>query len=131
MPMGPEPLMVLKCMPKNPSTISEQVEDRDATGGGDDAEAHLVGDLDQAGAVGEQQDGERAEGEADGLHGESGVAEFKGGGDAAEGEAFEQGVERRGDRGGGGLEDGDHRDDEAAEEAKHHERADRGDVVAC
>ena len=99
----------------------QEVEEGDGTGGGDDAEAELVSNADDAGAVDDEEGAEGAEGEGDGLHGDAGVANLKDGGDAAEDEAFAEGVGGGSDGRPLSLEDGDHGEDEPADEAEDEE----------
>ena len=55
----------------------KQIEERDAAGGGDDADAKFVRHLDQSGAVDHQHRQEYAEGKPDGLDGDAGVAQIE------------------------------------------------------
>jgi len=106
----------------------QKVEEGYGTGGGYDAEAELLRDLNESGAVGEEEGEEGSEGEGDGLDGDAGVTKLKEAGDAAEEEAFAEGVDGRGDGGPGLFEDGDEGEDEAADDAEHEERGDGGCV---
>ena len=106
-----------------------QVEEHDAASGCNDAEAELLRDLDESGTVGQQEHKERAEGEADGLDCDAGIAGVEDGGQAAEHHAFKQRVDGRGDRGPLLLEDGDHGEDQPAECADHQLRRNAGRIV--
>ena len=101
----------LKPMPMRPAAVDggevdaeeaqhhfEQVEEHDAAGGRDDAHAELLRDLDHAGAIDDQQDEEGAEGEADGLNGDAGIAQLKSRRESAQDQAFKQRVDGRCDR---------------------------------
>ena len=106
----------------------QEVEDGDAAGGGDDAEAQLVGDLDEAGAIGDQHGDQRTEGERDCLNGDAMEAHFHQRRNAAQHQAFQQRVDGRGYAGPFLLEDGDHGDDESTDAAHH--RRQRTDAIA-
>src|ERR1700722_3018652 len=97
-----------------------EIEERDAAGGCDDAELEILRDANRAGFIRDEHDGKHTEGEADGVECDSGIRLVENGGDAAEKEPFEEGVDRRGDRCPIGLKDGGQRGDEAAEDAADH-----------
>ena len=129
MPMGLEPLMVVKLDAEEAEHDLRHVEEGNAAGGGDNADAKLLRHLDDAGAVDDQQRKERSESQSHGFHGDAGIAEFQQRRDAAEDEALEERVDGRGDRRPLLFEDGDHGADEAAEEAAEHPRGDVGEVA--
>jgi hypothetical protein len=78
-----------------------------------------------AGLVGKKHGEQDSEGKADCLERDAGVGLFEDGGDAAEDQSFEQGVDRGGKWRPSFLENCDKRGDESADEAAHHPR-DRG-----
>ncbi len=96
-----------------------QVEQGDAASGRDHAQLEVLGGLDQAAAVREQQREQGAEGQQHGLEHDAGELGVEHGRDGAEEQAFHQRVHRRGDRRPFLLEDGDQRQHEAADGAAH------------
>src|SRR5258708_6590586 len=97
-----------------------QIEKRDATGSSDHAEVEALRGANHTGLVSEQHHEERPEGEADGLYRDARVGALEHGGDAAQRQTFEERVDGCGERRPIRLENGNQRDDEAAENAAHH-----------
>ncbi|KAG1448104.1 hypothetical protein G6F57_016926 [Rhizopus arrhizus] len=96
-----------------------QVEQGDAAGGSHHAHLEVLGGLDHAAAVREQQRGQRAEGQQHGLEHDARVLHVEQRRDGAQEQALDQRVHRCGDRRPFLLEDGDQRQHQPADRAAH------------
>src|SRR6185295_16893828 len=109
-PEGPAVVDEGDALAEEPEPHRDHVEQGDAAGGGHDPELEVLARADEAGAVGGEEGGQAAEGEADRVHDDAGIAELVEPGDPTQEQTLEGRVERGGDRGEGRLERGDQRD---------------------
>ena len=110
---------------EEPQHKLHQIKECNAAGGRDHSQLEFFGGANYAGAVGEQQNYQSAKGQPDGLYGDSVKARFIHRRDAAQHQAFQQRIQRRGNRRPLLLENGDQGNDEAAD-ATDHQRQDGG-----
>src|SRR6267143_1456018 len=97
-----------------------EIQNRDASGCSDDADLESLGGADDSGLISEQQNKEGTESQSHGLNRNAGVSELKHGRDAAQRQAFEEGVNGGGDWGPFFLENGNQCDEESTEQTANH-----------